>query len=111
MRFAVAVGVALLGIAGCGEAAKPKTPEHLALVSACKSDGGKQKDCECVAGKTDELLASESITPDMYKALVLQAQGKVEESDAIMEKMDIHEKFAQVTAVGDANAACAGEAS
>ena len=57
------------------------------------------------------LLAQDVITPKMYEALVLQAQGKIEESDAIMETMDIHQKFAQVTAVGDASAACAGPAS
>ena len=83
----------------------------MALVKYCKSDGGNQKDCECVADKTDELLAQDVITPKMYEALVLQAQGKIEESDAIMEAMDIHQKFAQVTAVGDANAACASPAS
>jgi hypothetical protein len=102
---------AALSLAACGEASKPKTPEHVALVKYCKSDGGKQKDCECVADKTDELLAQDLITPKMYEALVLQAQGKIEESDAIMEAMDIHQKFAQVTAAGDANAACAGPAS
>jgi hypothetical protein len=103
--------VAALGLAACGEASKPKTAEHVALVKYCKADGGKEKDCECAADKTDDLLAQELITPKMYEALVLQAQGKIEESDAIMESMDIHQKFAQVTAVGDASAACAGPAS
>jgi hypothetical protein len=102
---------AALGLAACGEASKPKTAEHVALVKYCKSDGGKEKDCECAADKTDELLEQNLITPKMYEALVLQAQGKIEESDAIMETMDIHQKFAQVTAVGDASAACAGSAS
>jgi hypothetical protein len=111
MRFAVAVGVALLGFAGCGEAAKPKTPEHAALVKYCKTDGGNQKTCECAADKTDELLAQNVISPEMYKALVLEAQGKTEESEAIIEAMNIHEQFGQVTAVGDAKMSCAGEAS
>ena len=115
MRFAVvvgwAVGGALLGLGACGEAAKPKTPEHAALVKYCKTDGGNQKTCECAADKTDELLAQNVISPEMYKALVLEAQGKVEESEAIIEAMNIHEQFAQVTAVGDAKMSCAGEAS
>lgn len=101
-------GVALVGLGACGEAQKPKTPEHIALVTYCKSDGGKEAACECAADKTDQLLSENVISPEMYKALVLQAQGKAEESDAIMEAMDIHQKFAQVTAVGDANASCAG---
>jgi hypothetical protein len=118
MRFVVAVGRAvggaLLGLGAlgaCGEAAKPKTAEHAALVKYCKSDGGAQKACECAADKTDELLAGNVISPEMYKALVLEAQGKTEESEAIIEKMDIHQQFSQVTAVGDAKISCAGEAS
>jgi hypothetical protein len=111
MRFLVAAGVALLGIAGCGEAAKPKTPEHAALVKYCKSDGGNAKTCECAVDKTDELLAQNVISPKMYEALVLEAQGKTEESEAIIEAMNIHEQFAQVTAVGDAKMSCAGGAS
>jgi hypothetical protein len=107
----LALGVALLGLAACGEASKPKTAEHVALVKYCKSDGGKQKDCECAADKTEELLAQNVISQDMYKALVLEAQGKIEESQAIIESMDVHQQFGQVTAVGDAKMACAGEAS
>ena len=114
IAFAPALlGAFAISLLGCGEASKPKTPEHAALVKFCKADGDgdKNKACECAADKTDELLAQNVITPKMYEALVLQAQGKVEESDAIMEAMDIHQKFAQMTALSDANAACAGPAS
>lgn len=116
MRFVMAAGVAVLGLGvlglgACGEAAKPKTPEHAALVKYCKTDGGNDKTCECAADKTDELLTQNVISPEMYKALVLEAEGKTEESEAIIEGMNIHEQFAQVTAVGEAKISCAGEAS
>jgi hypothetical protein len=106
---AALVGFALLG--ACGEAQKPKTPEHIALVKYCESDGGKAKACECATDKMEELLAQNTISADMYKALVLEAQGKIEESQAIIEKMDVHQQFGQVTAVGDAKMACADGAS
>ena len=108
MRFVIAAGVALLGLGlgACGEASRAKTPEHAALVKYCKSDGGQLKTCECAADKTDELLAQNMISPEMYKALVLEAQGKAEESEAIIEAMNIHEQFAQVTAVGEAKMSC-----
>jgi hypothetical protein len=99
--------LAALAASGCGPASKPKTPEHIALVKYCKSDGGQDKACECAADKTDALLEASVISPDMYRALVLEAEGKAEESDALMDAMTIHEKFAQVTAVGDAKVACA----
>ena len=110
MRLVPAILLAALAVSACGPASKPKTPEHAALVKYCQSDGGQAKACECAADKTDELLEQAVISPDMYKALVLEAQGKVEESDALMDAMTIHEKFAQVTAVGDAKVACAAGA-
>jgi hypothetical protein len=103
----VAAGLVLILAASCGPKEEPKSPEHAALLKVCKDGGTPETACTCIADKTDELLKEEKISPEMYRALVLQAEGKVDESNAIMETMDIHQKFAQVTAVGEVNAACA----
>ena len=103
MRIALAGCLALLAGSACGEAG---TPEHAALVRFCQSDGGKKQACTCAADKTEQLLKDNAISPDMFRALVLEAQGKPDESDAILEAMSIDEKFAQVTAIGEAKASC-----
>jgi hypothetical protein len=103
IRIAVTACVAALAGSACGEAG---TPEHAALVRFCQSDGGKKQVCTCAADKTEQLLKDNAISPEMFRALVLEAQGKADESDAILETMSIDEKFAQVTAIGEAKAEC-----
>jgi hypothetical protein len=104
IRIALAAGLAALATSACGESG---TPEHVALVRFCQSDsGGTRQACICAADKLEQLHKDNAISPEMFRALVLEAQGKPDQSDAILEAMTIDEKFAQVTAVGEARASC-----
>jgi hypothetical protein len=87
----------------CGDAG---SSEHAALVKFCQSDGAKAAICTCAADKIEGLLEQKAISSEMFRALVLEAQGKPEDSDAILADMTIDEKFTQVTAIGEARASC-----
>jgi hypothetical protein len=108
IRIALAAGIAALVATACGEA---RTPEHVAMVRSCQSDGGAKQACTCAADRMEQLLEDNAISSDMFRALVLEAQGKAAASNAILEAMTIDEKFAQVTAVGEAKASCDENAS
>ena len=95
-------------LTSCGDAG---AGEHAALVEFCQSDGAQKPVCVCAADKIEALLKQKTISSDMFRALLLEAQGKPEESDEILADMTIDEKFAQVTAIGEARASCDENAS
>lgn len=103
IRLIAMATVGVIAFSACGEAG---TPEHAALVGFCRSDGGKQPACTCAADRTVQLFKDNRISPDMFRALVLEAEGKADEAEAILQTMSIDEKFAQVTAIGEAKAGC-----
>jgi hypothetical protein len=89
-----------------GSCSDAGSSEHAALVKFCQSDGAKAAICTCAADKIEGLLEQKAISSEMFRALVLEAQGKPEDSDAILADMTIDEKFTQVTAIGEARASC-----
>ncbi len=103
--LAAAVLGALLASA-CDEGQPQKTPGHASIVKQCIKDGGDEKTCNCAADRTEDLLKTGVIDEDMFRVLVLEAEGKAEESEKLLDAMSIDKKFAQSTAVGEAKLSC-----
>jgi hypothetical protein len=109
IRIGAALVIAISAVSACGGATN--TAEHAALVKFCESGGGKRQVCSCAADRTEQLVKEAAISSDMFRALVLEAQGRAEEADAILESMSIDEKFRQVAAIGEAKVSCDGASS
>ncbi|RYG30355.1 MAG: hypothetical protein EON93_14990, partial [Burkholderiales bacterium] len=79
-----ALAVMVLAVTACGESKPPLSAEHVEYTKLCVDAGGDRTHCECQATKVDELTTSGEINPKVREALILQAQGKEDEADAIM---------------------------
>lgn len=110
MRLAVFSAAALL-LGACGEAKAPPSAAHVALAKACVDAGGQAQVCECQATKVDELVAGGEVSPEVQRALVLQAEGKEDEADAIMSKLPPADLFKQPSRIAEAQLACHAPAS
>lgn len=97
---------AIVALAGCGEAAKPLSAEHVAFAKACVDGGGQAELCECQATKIDELVEAGQVTPDVQRAMLLQAQGKEEEAEAIMVQLPPKDLFEQPSLIAAAQLQC-----
>ncbi|MBK8839105.1 MAG: hypothetical protein IPO30_10500 [Hyphomonadaceae bacterium] len=93
MTRGLALAAIVVAVSACGESKPPQSPEHLELAKLCVDGGGEQPHCECQATKVDELLAAGEISPQIQRALILQAQGKEDEADAIMLSLPYDERF------------------
>jgi len=88
-----ALAAMVLAITACGESKPPASAEHVEYTKLCVDAGGEQGHCECQATKVDELLTAGVINPKIQEALILQAQGKEDEADAIMLALPYNERF------------------
>ena len=77
---------------GGSRAACSKAPDTTEFVQACVKTQATQQMCECAAK-----AATSKLTPDLFKAMVYDMQGKRQELAAISEKMSCDERasFAQ----------------
>ena len=91
-----AAAAALLASA-CGAAGGDKT----AFVNGVK-EGEDKKTCDCVATEFEK-----SIDKDAFHAMALQAQGKTEEADKIMNALPMDKQIAMATVAMGAMMKCA----
>lgn len=107
MKWVVAA-LAVAGLAACGETPLPPPSEaHVAFSKACVTGGGTEASCECQAGKIDALVESGDLSADFQRAVLLQEQGQDDAADEIMQTLDVHQLFNQISALGDAKQSCA----
>lgn len=76
---------ALALAAACSQAVN----NHKVLVDRCVSDGSSKEACECVATEAETALDEESL-----KVMVLGAQEKHEEAQALMQSMPLDKQLA-----------------
>jgi hypothetical protein len=102
----VVAAVALL--VGCNDGDKPQPPseQHVQMTKICVANGGDAAHCECQATKLDELLDASEIDPAVYKALILQAEGKDDEAEEAFMALDYDSRFKQSTLAGEAMVSC-----
>jgi hypothetical protein len=75
-----------------------------ALVDSCIADGMDKSTCECLATE-----AEKQMDEDVFGAVVLMAEGKEEEANAMMEQMPIEKRFSVATGMISVMGACAVE--
>jgi hypothetical protein len=104
MKWMVAAAVVL--VAGCGEATPPPSEAHVAYAKACVAAGDAEALCECWADKIDTLVADGSVSEQVQRAFLLQAQGKEDEADAIMVTLPPGDLLHQPIAIAEAQKQC-----
>lgn len=97
MSRSLLAAAGMLVLAACGGPNK-------ALVDSCVADGMKKGDCACLATE-----AEKQMDKDVFAAVVLQAEGKEDEANAMMEKMPIEKRFSVATGIISVMGACAVE--
>ena len=106
----VMIGLAAIGLLvacnGQDKPAAPATEQHVQMAKMCVKNGGDAAHCECQATKLDELLDAQEIDPAVYKALILQAEGKEEEAEQAFMALDYDARFKQSTLAGEAMVSC-----
>lgn len=108
-RMNVIMGAAAIGLlVACNSPEQPPPPseQHVAMTKICVKNGGDAQHCECQATKLDELLNAQEIDPAVYKALILQAEGKEEEAEQAFMSLDYDARFKQSTLAGEAMVSC-----
>ena len=85
-RILAVTALALLATA-CGDVGGKS-----ALVSKCVKEGQTQKVCDCIVDKVEK-----SVDKDVFRALVLDAQGKSAESEKLMQSLPAEK---QMSALG-----------
>lgn len=101
-----ALAAMVLALTACGESEPPVSAEHVEYTKLCVDAGGEQAHCECQATKVDELLTAGEINPKVQEALILQAQGKEDEADAIMLALPYNERFEHPSLVAERQLEC-----
>lgn len=96
-RFVLAAAAVLMA-ASCGAAGGGKA----AMVKSCVKEGEDKKTCECVATELEK-----NADKDVFKALVLQSQGKNEEAEKIMNALPMEKQFSAASAAMGAMMKCA----
>lgn len=97
-RIVMGAAAAALLASACSAAGGDKT----AFVNGCVKEGEKKETCECVATEFEK-----SIDKDAFHAMALQAQGKTEEADKIMNALPMDKQIAMATVVMGAMMKCA----
>lgn len=92
----------LLAAAGALLLAACEDKQQAALVNSCVADGMPKDTCGCLAKETKK-----AVDADAYNAMVLVAQGKSEQANALMEKMPIEKRFTVATGTVTAMDKCA----
>ena len=98
IRILTGTAAAVLLASACGAAGGDKA----AFVSGCVKEGESQKTCDCVATEFEK-----SIDKDAFHAMALQAQGKTEEADKIMNALPMDKQIAMATVAMGAMMKCA----
>lgn len=106
MKRLPALAAMVLGLSACGESEPPPSAQHVEYTKLCVDAGGEQAHCECQATKIDELLTAGAINPKVQEALILQAQGKEDEADAIMLALPYNERFEHPSLVAERQLEC-----
>lgn len=106
MNVMTVVAAVVLLVACNDNKAPPPSEQHVEMTKICVINGGDQAHCECQATKLDELVAASEIDPVVYKALILQAQGKDDEAEAAFMSLDYDSRFKQSTLAGEAMVSC-----
>jgi len=104
VRFLTLSAMAL-ALAACGDNKPAASAEHAQFAKACVAGGTDQAHCECQATKLDGLLAAAEIKPEVYKVLILQAEGKDDEAEAAYLALAYEDRLQPVHA-GEAMASC-----
>lgn len=106
MTRVLALAAMVLAVTACGESKPPPSAEHVEYTKLCVDAGGEQAHCDCQATKLDELLASGAINPDIQKAMLLSAQGKEDEADAVLAALPQNEQFEHASLVAEKQLEC-----
>lgn len=96
MKKLMFVAAASLALAACEDKGQS------ALVQSCVSGGLEKRTCDCLARESKK-----SMDKEVYEAMVLDAQGKSAEANALMEKMPVEKRFTAATGIVGAMGACA----
>lgn len=80
--------VALLATA-CGAAGGKGT-----LVAKCVKEGQSQKQCDCMIGKIEK-----AVDKDVFRAMVMEAEGKVEESQKLLQSLPMEKQMSAMGAL------------
>ena len=106
MTRVLVLAAMVLAVSGCAESKPPPSAQHAEYTKLCIDAGGDQTHCECQATKVDELLTAGEINPKIQEALILQAQGKEDEADAIMLALPYNERFEHPSLVAEKQLEC-----
>lgn len=99
MKRFVMAAAAVLMLASCGAVGGGG---KAAMVKSCVKEGEDKKTCECVATELEK-----NADKDVFKALVLQSQGKNEEAEKIMNALPMEKQFSAASAAMGAMMKCA----
>jgi hypothetical protein len=106
MKFMMGLAAFAL-LAACQGPNEPQASEnHVKMAKLCVDAGGEAMHCECQAAKVDELVSSQAIDPAVQRALILQAEGKEDEADALLLSLPYDQRFEQPSMVAEAMLAC-----
>jgi Ni2+-binding GTPase involved in maturation of urease and hydrogenase len=97
MKLVVAVAAVLM-VASCGAAGGGKA----ALVKSCVKGGETKKTCDCVATELQK-----NADKDVFRAMVLQSEGKDAEAEKIMNALPMEKQFSAASAAMGAMMKCA----
>jgi hypothetical protein len=94
----LAIGVALF-MAACGAAPNAKS----AMIKKCVEGGETEAICTCVATEMETTLE-----PEIFKAMTLEAEGKSEEAQKIMQSLPLGKQLGAATGMIGVMAKCQG---
>lgn len=95
MKNLILLAAAGLCLAACAPGGKA------AIVKACVDDGTERKTCECMAKELEAKVDKEA-----FQAMVLGAQGKDAEAEAILKKLPMDKQFSVATGAMSAAMTC-----
>ena len=98
-RIVMAAVAATMLASACSVAGGDKA----AFIAGCVKEGDDKKTCECAGNEFEKALDK-----DAFHAMALQAQGKSEEADKIMNALPMDKQIAMATAAMGAMMKCAG---
>jgi hypothetical protein len=89
MKKILAMAAIALLAAACGDSGGKG-----AMVSKCVKQGQSQKTCECIVDKTEK-----NVDKDVFRAMMLDAEGKTEESQKLMQSLPAEKQMSAMGAL------------
>jgi hypothetical protein len=86
LKASVFLPIAALAVAACGQL--DSNAAKTTMIENCVGSGQDKAFCTCVVDETEK-----SADPEVFKAMLLDAQGKVEEAQKIMEALPKAKQF------------------